>query len=57
MATGMSIYLAYAGSYTVAYGALSGIVVTMLFLYFSGAIIIFGAEMNGAVRRYKEGRV
>ena len=54
MATGMSVYLAYSGSYSLTYGALAGIVITMLFLYFSGAIIIFGAELNAAIRRYRE---
>ncbi|MEM7438662.1 MAG: YihY/virulence factor BrkB family protein [Pseudomonadota bacterium] len=50
MATGMSVYLAYFGSYDVAYGALAGIVITILFLYFSAAIIIFGAELNAAIK-------
>lgn len=54
MATGMSIYLTFAGSYTVTYGALAGIVITLLFLYFSGAIIIFGAEFNAAIRNLHE---
>ncbi|MBV1865624.1 MAG: YihY/virulence factor BrkB family protein [Rhodobacteraceae bacterium] len=54
MATGMSFYLANAGSYTVTYGALAGIVITLLFLYFSGAIIIFGAEVNAAIRSFRE---
>ena len=56
MATGMSIYLAFAGSYTVTYGALAGIVITLLFLYFSGGIIIFGAEFNAALKQHKEGQ-
>lgn len=50
MATGMSVYLAYSASYTLTYGTLAGIVITILFLYFSGAIVIFGAEINRAVR-------
>lgn len=50
MATGMSVYLAYSGSYDLTYGALAGIVITILFLYFSAAIIIFGAELNAAVK-------
>ena len=56
MASGMSVYLAQVGRYTVTYGALAGIVITMLFLYFSGAIIIFGAELNAAVKRLREKR-
>lgn len=53
MATGLSFYLAYSGTYSITYGALAGIVITMLFLYFSGAIILFGAELNAAIARYK----
>lgn len=49
MATGMSVYLAFSGSYTLTYGALAGIVITILFLYFTGAILIFGAELNRAL--------
>ena len=52
MATGLSFYLAYSGTYSITYGALAGIVITMLFLYFSGAIILFGAELNAALARY-----
>lgn len=53
MATGLSFYLAYSGTYSITYGALAGIVITMLFLYFSGAIVLFGAELNAAIARHK----
>ena len=56
MATGLSFYLAYSGTYSITYGALAGIVITMLFLYFSGAIILFGAELNAAIARYRNER-
>lgn len=54
MATGLSFYLAYSGTYSITYGALAGIVITMLFLYFSGAIILFGAELNAAIARHRD---
>ncbi|PLS20538.1 YihY/virulence factor BrkB family protein [Neptunicoccus cionae] len=54
MATGLSIFLANWGRYSVTYGALAGIVITMLFLYFSAAIILLGAELNAALQRYKK---
>ena len=54
MATGMSVYLSYAGAYAVTYGALAGIVITLLFLYFSGAIVIYGAELNAAIKDIRE---
>lgn len=55
MATGLSYYLAYSGTYSITYGTLAGAVITMLFLYFSGAIILFGAELNAAITRYSNG--
>jgi membrane protein len=47
-AIGMSVYLAYAPSYTVTYGTLAGVVVTLLFFYLTGVALIFGAEVNAA---------
>ena len=46
-----SIYLSNMGSYSVTYGSLGGIVVTLLFFYVSACIFIFGAEFNAALRR------
>lgn len=43
-----STYLSYAPSYSITYGALSGVIVTLLFFYLTGAMIIFGAEINAA---------
>lgn len=54
MATGLSVYLAYSGTYALTYGALAGVVITLLFLYFTGAIIIFGAELNQAVKNWRD---
>jgi len=48
-ATGMSVYLAYAPSYTVTYGTLAGVIVTLLFFYLTGVALIFGAEVNGVI--------
>ena len=44
-----SMYLNYAPSYTVTYGALAGVIVTLLFFYLTGATIILGAEVNAAI--------
>ncbi len=55
IATGFSVYLSYAPSYTVTYGTLAGVIVTLLFLYLTGAAVIFGAEVNAEYnhpRRY-----
>ena len=49
LASAMSIYLAYAPSYAVTYGALSGVIVTLLFFYLTGVTIILGAQVNAVV--------
>lgn len=54
MATGMSVYLAFSGNYALTYGALAGIVITMLFLYLSGAIVIYGAEINAVIGKRRK---
>jgi membrane protein len=48
-ATGFSVYLAFAPSYTVTYGTLAGVIVTLLFFYLTGVALIFGAEVNAVV--------
>ena len=48
-AAAFSAYLNYAPSYTVTYGALAGVIVTLLFFYLTGATIILGAEVNAAI--------
>lgn len=44
-----SVYLAFAPSYTVTYGAFAGVIVTLLFFYLTGAVLIFGAEVNATL--------
>jgi membrane protein len=56
MASGLSVYLSNVASYTITYGTLSGVVITLLFLYLSGAIIILGAEVNAALKTLTGGR-
>ena len=51
MAVGFSIYLTYTPTYTVTYGTLAGVIITLMFFYFSGATIIYGAEVNAALNR------
>jgi membrane protein len=50
-ATLFSWYLSYAPSYALTYGTLAGVVITLLFMYLTGAIIILGAEINAIVNR------
>lgn len=50
-ATGLSIYLAFSPGYTVTYGTLAGVIVTLIFFYLTGLALIFGAEVNAVVNR------
>lgn len=50
-ASAFSVYLANFQSYTVTYGGLAGVIVTLLFFYLSGAVILYGAEINAALAR------
>ena len=49
LATAMSIYVANTPTYTLTYGALAGVAVTLLFFYLTGVSIIFGAEVNATL--------
>jgi membrane protein len=46
-----SLYLQSLAQYSLTYGSLGGIVVTLLFFYISACIFIFGAQINAAWRR------
>ena len=50
-AWGFSIYLSYTPSYTVTYGTLAGVIITLMFFYLTGLTIIFGAEVNAALNQ------
>lgn len=47
MASLFSLYLVNFGNYSVTYGSLGGVVITLLFLHVSAIVFIFGAEFNG----------
>lgn len=49
LASLFSIYFQYVPSYSITYGTLAGVIVCLLFFYISGAIFIFGAEINAAL--------
>jgi membrane protein len=52
-----SLYLQNLGRFSVTYGSLGGIVITLMFFYISGLIFIFGAEINSARRRAEAARL
>ena len=51
--TGFSYYLSQIGTYTVTYGTLAGVIVTLVFFYIAGTSIIFGGEVNAVVNADK----
>ncbi|MDP6705616.1 MAG: YihY/virulence factor BrkB family protein [Alphaproteobacteria bacterium] len=54
-AIAFSYYVSHFGSYTVTYGSLAGIILTLLFFYLLAVIFIFGAEFNAALARAEGG--
>jgi len=53
---GYTVYLRSVPSYSVTYGSLGGIVVTLFFFYISALLFIYGAEINSVLRRRNEDR-
>jgi membrane protein len=53
VSTGLSLYLSIGGGYESTYGALGGVVVTLLFFYSSSLVFIFGAELNSIYFPYE----
>ncbi len=51
-ASGFSIYLSFTPTYTVTYGTLAGVIITLMFFYLTGLTIIFGAEVNAALNQF-----
>lgn len=48
LASLFSLYLLNVGDYSVTYGSLGGIIITLLFLHFSSVLYLLGAEFNAA---------
>ena len=48
---GLTLYVAYFGSYEKSWGALSAVVVTLLWLWLTSAALLFGAEINAEAHR------
>jgi membrane protein len=57
LASVFSLYLQNLGRFSVTYGSLGGIVLTLMFFYISALIFIFGAEINSARRRAEAARL
>ncbi|TPE49435.1 YihY/virulence factor BrkB family protein [Amaricoccus solimangrovi] len=50
-AGGFTLYLSFTPTYTVTYGTLAGVIITLMFFYLTGATIIFGAELNAELNK------
>ncbi len=53
-ATLFSLYLEQFGDYTVTYGSLGGVIVTLLFFYILAVSFVLGAEINAMILRHAE---
>jgi membrane protein len=53
---GYTIYLRSVPSYSVTYGSIGGIVITLFFFYISAVLFILGAEINSVLRRRRMNR-
>jgi membrane protein len=54
---GYTIYLRNVPSFSITYGSLGGIIVTLFFFYISAVLFIFGAELNSVLRIRNEKRL
>jgi membrane protein len=46
---GFKLYLSYFGNYSATYGTLGGVIILMLWFYFTGAAILLGGEINAEI--------
>ncbi len=54
---GFKFYVARFGRYNATYGALGGVMVLMLWFYFTGAAILIGGELNSVLQEIRGGTV
>lgn len=48
---GFSFYISNFGNYSATYGSIGGVIILMLWLYFTGMIIIFGGVLNATMQK------
>lgn len=51
-----TLYIRFVPPYSVTYGSLGGIIVTLFFFYISALLFIFGAEINSVLKRRRDNR-
>ncbi|QJQ52136.1 MULTISPECIES: YihY/virulence factor BrkB family protein [Vitreoscilla] len=54
---GFSTYIAHFGNYSATYGSIGGVIVLMLWLYFTGMILIFGGIINATFQRRHDAKL
>ena len=55
VSAGFSYYVEHIAGYTLLYGSVAAVVVTLLWLYMSGLVLIMGAEFNAVLHRNRCG--
>jgi membrane protein len=53
---GFKFYVSQFGSYTATYGAIGGVIVTLVWLYVSSLAVLIGAELNAEIEHSKVSR-
>lgn len=48
---GFSFYISNFGNYSATYGSIGGVIILMLWLYFTGIVLIFGAMLNATMQK------
>jgi membrane protein len=51
---GFSMYVSSFANYSATYGSIGGIIVLMMWLYFSGTILMVGGQINAVMQERKE---
>ena len=55
VSAGFSYYVEHMAGYTLLYGSVAAVVVTLLWVYMSGLVLIMGAEFNALLHRDRRG--
>lgn len=53
LASLFSLYVSNFGDYTLRYGSIAGVIITLVFLHFSAAILLFGAQFNASLKKLR----
>ncbi|WCK54410.1 YihY/virulence factor BrkB family protein [Aneurinibacillus sp. Ricciae_BoGa-3] len=53
VSVGFSFYVNNFSNYTLTYGSLGGVIILMIWFYFSGMIIIIGGQVNAVLRMFR----